>query len=136
MYRERILEEKKRLNMSTKTMSERSVLHLPEETISRFLTGKSADPHVSTVLDSGATVGLAPYEIFMDATTAQEFRLFLAAKLTNIDNAAELELLRIKTAEQEQRITELEAEVAQKASEIKHQAKIIKVYDHFIKIDE
>ena len=36
MLHQRILEEKKRLGISSKTMSERSTLHITEETISRW----------------------------------------------------------------------------------------------------
>ena len=127
MYRDRILEAKKAQGISTKTMTEHSVLHLPEETISRFLTGKTTDPHVSTILDLGAIVGLAPHEIFMDANTAAEFRLFLESKVTNIDNSAELELLRIQTAEQAHKIEHLE-------EKIKHQEELLEVYRYFVPI--
>lgn len=127
MYRDRVIEAKKALGISTKTMSERSVLHLPEETISRFLNGKINDPHVSTLLDTGATVGLAPYELFMDAATAAEFRLFLESKITNIDNSAELEVLRIQTAEQAHKIELLE-------EKLKAKEELISVYKHFIPI--
>lgn len=136
MFRDRLLEAKKAAGLSAKTMAEKSTLHTAEETITRILTGKIADPHVSTLMDLAAIVGLAPYELFMDATTALEFRLFLEAKITNIDNSAELELLRIKTAEQAQRIAQLDADLAHANCVIKHQEKTIKIYDHFIKIDE
>lgn len=127
MYRDRIIETKKAKGISTKTMSERSVLHLPEETISRFLNGKINDPHVSTLLDTGATVGLAPYELFMDASTAAEFRLFLESKVTNIDNSAELEVLRIQTAEQAHKIELLEEKLRAKEE-------LLSVYKHFVNI--
>ena len=80
MYRERIKEEKKRLGISSKTMAELSKLGVQEETISRFLTGNTADPGTSVTLDLGETVGLKPYEIFMDAVTAAEFRAYLDLK--------------------------------------------------------
>lgn len=80
MYRERVLEEKKRLNLSAKSMSDRSKLHLTEETISRFLSGKTSDIGVNNFVDLADTVGLAPYEAFMDATLATEFKAFLELK--------------------------------------------------------
>ncbi len=126
MYRDRINEEKKKLGLSTKTMAERSALNLTEETISRFLSGKINDPHLSTLLDMGATVGLSPYELFMDSLTAADFKLFLETKLRNIDNAAELEVLRIKTAEQEQQIARLEERLA-------HKDELLSVYKLFCK---
>lgn len=89
MFRERISEEKKRQNLSVKTMADTSRLHLPEETISRVLSGKTADPGISTVLDLGETVGLKPYEIFMDATLATEFKAFLELKSRNEETEAE-----------------------------------------------
>ena len=89
MFRDRILEEKKRLNLSTRTMSDTSHLHLPEETISRVLSGKTADPGVGTVLDIAETVSLKPYEVFMDATLAAEFKAFLELKTRNSETESE-----------------------------------------------
>ena len=89
MFRERILEEKKRLNLSTRTMSDTSRLHLPEETIHRVLSGKTADPGIKTVLDLAESVGLKPYEAFMDATLATEFQAFLDLKSRSEESEAE-----------------------------------------------
>ena len=89
MFRERILEEKKRLNLSARTMSDMSKLHIPEETISRVLSGKTADPGISTVLDLAESVGLKPYEVFMDATLATEFKTFLELKSRSEETEAE-----------------------------------------------
>ena len=89
MFRERILEEKKRLNISTRTMSDTSQLHLPEETIRRVLSGKTADPGIKTVLDLAESVGLNPYEAFMDATLAKEFKAFLDLKSKGEETEAE-----------------------------------------------
>lgn len=89
MYRDRINEEKIRLGITAKSMSDRSKLHLPDETISRVLSGKTADPGVSTVLDIGDTVGLAPYEIFMDATLSAEFKAYLELKSKSDETEAE-----------------------------------------------
>lgn len=93
MFRDRIIEEKKKLNISARSMSERSKLHIPEETISRVLSGKTIDPGVSTVLDIGDTVGLEPYELFMDETLAAEFKAFL--ELKNKSEESEAERIRI-----------------------------------------
>ena len=134
MYRDRILEAKKAQGISTKTMSERSVLHLPEETISRFLTGKTADPHISTILDLAAIVGLAPHEPFMDEITAADFKLFLETRLTNIDNAAELELLKIRVAELENTLCERDKEIIGLKKDLEHKDELLEVYKHFVKI--
>ena len=89
MFRERILEEKKRLNLSSKTMSDTSHLHLPEETIRRVLSGKTSDPGIYTVLDLAESVGLKPYEVFMDATLAAEFKAFLGLKSRSEETEAD-----------------------------------------------
>lgn len=89
MYRERILEEKKRLNLSTKTLADTSRLRLPEETISRVLSGKTADPGIHTVLDIAESVGLKPYEAFMDSKLAAEFKTFLELKSRSEESEAE-----------------------------------------------
>lgn len=110
MFRDRILEEKKRLGISTKSMSERSRLHTSEETIGRVLTAKTSDPGVSTVLDMGETVGLAPYEIFMDSTLAAEFRAFLELK----SKSEESETDRIRIIAENEELKTINTTLAQK----------------------
>ena len=133
MYRERIAEEKKRLNLSARTMSDLSRLHILEETISRFLSGKTNDPGVNTVLDLGETVGLKPYEIFMDATMAAEFRAFLELKSKSAETEAERvkmiaenEELKITNAGLVDKIRVLEMQLA-------HKEELLKVYEYFTK---
>jgi transcriptional regulator with XRE-family HTH domain len=89
MYVDRILEEKKRLNLSAKTMADTSTLHLSEDTITRILTRKTNDPGVRTVDSVCGTVGLKMYEAFMDATTVAEFRAFREFKNTSDESEAE-----------------------------------------------
>lgn len=67
MWREKIIEAKKSLGISTKTMSER--MHLPEQTITRILSGKTPTPRIDTVLELGAAVGLSAHEIFEETTS-------------------------------------------------------------------
>ena len=124
MYRDRINEQKKILKISNKTISERSQLKLPEETISRFLSNKSHDAYVSTMLDVCEAVELKPYELFMDAITAAQFKLFLETRLSDMDNAAELEMLRTKTAAQE-------AEIALLKERLQHKDEIIAIHNHY-----
>lgn len=66
MWREKIIEAKKANNITTKMMSEK--VRLPEQTITRILSGKTATPRIDTVLDLGASVGLSPTELFSDTT--------------------------------------------------------------------
>lgn len=66
MWREKVLEKKARLGVSTKTMSERSKLDLSEWTITRILTGKTKAPRIDSILDIGETVGLSPQELFSE----------------------------------------------------------------------
>ena len=110
MFRDRIKEEKKKLNISSKSMSERSMMHIPEETISRVLSGKTVDPGVSVVLDLGATVGLAPYEIFMCSTLASEFKAFLALK----SKSEETETERISMLAENERLKQINATLSNK----------------------
>ena len=110
MFRDRIKEEKQRLNISSKSMSERSRMHIPEETISRVLSGKTIDPGVSVVLDLGETVGLAPYEIFMCSKLAAEFRAFLELK----SKSEETETERIRIIAENERLKETNTTLSNK----------------------
>ena len=136
MFRERILEEKKRLNLSARTMSDTSRLHLPEETISRVLSGKTADPGISTVLDLAEAVGLKPYEAFMDATLATEFKAFLELKSRSEETEAERiriiaenESLKVTNAGLVDRIRVLEIQLS-------HKEEIIAIHNHYNKLNQ
>lgn len=134
MFRERILEEKKRLNLSTRTMADTSRLHLPEETISRVLSGKTADPGIHTALDIAETVGLKPYEMFMDAKLASEFKAFLELKSRSEETEsdririiAENENLKVTNAGLVDRIRVLEMQLS-------HKEEIIAIHNHYNKL--
>ena len=135
MFRERILEEKERLNLSAKTMSYTSQLHLPEETIRRVLSGKTTDPGIKTVLDLAETVGLKPYEAFMDATLASEFKTFLELRSRSeeteterIKILAEIDNLRTTNAGLVDRIRVLEMQ-------LEHKNEIIALHNFYNKRD-
>ena len=65
MWRERIIEAKKARSITTKMMSEK--IMLPENTITRILSGKTQAPRIDTVLDLGEAVGLTASDLFSDA---------------------------------------------------------------------
>ena len=67
MWREKIIEAKKAKNITTKMMSEK--VRLPEQTITRILSGKTETPRIDSVLDLGASVGLSPAELFAETTS-------------------------------------------------------------------
>lgn len=131
MFRERVNEERKRLGISTKSMSERSRLHTSEETMSRVLSGKTSDPGVSTVLDMAETLGLAHYEIFMDSTLAAEFRAFLELK----SKSEETESERIRIIAENEELKTINTTLAQKIDilEIKlaHKEELLNLYKSF-----
>lgn len=125
MYRDRILEEKKRLNLSARSMADMTKLHLTEETISRFLSGKTNDIGLNNFLDIAQTVGLKPYEAFMDATLASEFRAFLELRTKGDETEAERiklladnEALVATNAGLTDRIRTLESELRHKEREV------------------
>lgn len=133
MFRDRILEEKKKLGITAKSMSARSKLHLPEETISRVINAKTLDPCVSTVLDLGDTVGLAPYEIFMDSTLAAEFRTFLELKNKN----EETEVERIRIIAENDTLKSLNLTLSQKIekleTELEHKKQLLELHEFYLK---
>lgn len=136
MFRERILEEKKRLNFSARTMSDMSKLHIPEETISRVLSGKTADPGISTVLDLAEAVGLKPYEVFMDATLAAEFKTFL--ELKSMSEETEAERIRIIAENETLKATNagLVDRIRVLETLISHKDEIIALHNHYNKLNQ
>ena len=136
MFRERILEEKKRLNLSTRTISDTSQLHLPEETISRVLSGKTADPGISTVLDIAKSVGLKPYEVFMDATLATEFKTFLELKSRSEETEAE----RIRILAENENLKATNAGLVDRIRvleiQLSHKEEIIALHNYYNKLKQ
>jgi transcriptional regulator with XRE-family HTH domain len=130
MYRERIKEQKKLLNLSAKAISERSELGLPEETVSRFLA-KNHDSRISTMLDICKAVGLEPYELFMDSMTAAEFKLFLEAKASSTNTSEELKTMLEKNVSLQDEITALTAEIELLKLKLEHKDEIIRLHNRY-----
>ena len=126
MYVERILEEKKRLNLSVRTISDMSTHHLSEDTVSRVLARKTDNPGIVTIEDIAGALGLELYELFMDATLAAKFKVFLElesrgeeSETERIKLLAELEMIRETNAGNVDRVRVLEAENAHQKEKIK-----------------
>lgn len=134
MFRERILEEKQRLNFSTKTMADMSRLQLSEETIRRILSGKTGDPGINAVLDLTETVGLKPHEAFMDATLAAEFRAFLDFKFKSEETEAE----RIKIVAENESLKSINAGLVDRIRvlemQLEHKEELLALHNHYNKI--
>ena len=133
MWRERVIEEKKRLNLSTRTLSDVSRLHLPEETINRVLNGKTASPGIDTVLDIMESVGMQPYEAFMDSTTAAEFKAYLALKAKQEESEAD----RIRIVAENEKLKETNSGLADKIRVFEmttaHLEEVMKLKDELIR---
>lgn len=67
MWLDKIIEEKRKKNITTKMMAEKS--RIPEQTITRILSKKTEFPRIDTVLDLGASVGLSARELFDETTS-------------------------------------------------------------------
>ena len=93
MYVDRLLEEKKRLNLSSRTIADMSTLHLSEDTVNRVLMRKTNNPGVDTIESIARTLGMELYEVFMDSALAAEFRAFL--ELKNKSGESEMQHLKL-----------------------------------------
>ena len=134
MLRDRVLEEKKRLNLSVRTMADLSRLHLSKETINRFLSGETEDPGINTAIDIVETVGLKPYEAFMDATLAAEFKAFLDLKSKS--DATEAERIRIIAENESLKSTNagLIDRIRVLEMQLSHKEEIIALHNYYNKI--
>lgn len=127
MWREKVLEQKTKLGISPKTMSERSRLQLSEWTIVRILTSKTQSPRIDTILDIGETVGLTPQELFSETTSVVGDKSYtdLLAERDSL-----LEANQILTA----KVDVLEKEAAVLAKELEHKAETIMLKDEIIRL--
>ncbi len=128
IIRQRIIEEKERLAISVRSMAERSTLKIAEESIRRIINGKISDPGICTVLDIADTVGLQPYELFMDSTLAAEFKVYLALK--SKADESEAERIRMLAENEELKATNLglSNHIGALEMTVKHKEEMISLY--------
>ena len=102
MWREKIIEAKKALGKSTKTMA--CEAHLSEKTVQRILTDPQKMPRVDDVLALGATVNLSSRDLF------EETASFICSK--DVEQQAE------ETEELKKEILQLKAKIDELKDEI------------------
>lgn len=130
MWRERIIEAKKALGVSTKFMSERT-MHIPERTIIRLLNGETDNPYVDTVLEVGASVGLSPQEIFSETNLVLGDK-DLATLQADLDLVkAERDLLATENSMLNDKVVNLGAEIELLKMKLDHQDEIIKLHNYY-----
>lgn len=130
MWRERIIEAKQKLGVSTKTMSDRT-MHIPERTIIRLLNGETDNPYVDTVLEVGASVGLTPQEIF------SESNLVLGDKdLSTLQSEleivkAERDLLVTQNAILNDKVVNMEKELELLKKDLAHKEELLALHNYY-----
>lgn len=130
MWRERIIEAKQKLGVSTKTMSDRT-MHIPERTIIRLLNGETDNPYVDTVLEVGASVGLTPQEIF------SETNLVLGDKdLSTLQSEleivkAERDLLVTQNSILNDKVVNLEKELELQKKDLAHKEELLALHNYY-----
>lgn len=137
MWREKIVEAKKAKGITTKMMSEK--VRLPDQTITRILSGKTATPRIDTVLDLGASVGLSPRELFSDTTSVLGDRN-LASLQEELERAeATIAALQSQYASLSEETTDLKVRnVALQAEndllkmKLEHKEEIIRLHNYYI----
>lgn len=130
MWRDIILETKKAKGITTKSMADYT--HMTEKTIKRILSGETGDPYVDTVIILGASVGLAPIEIFADTgliVGTQDLAVLQAevARLT-----AELEARTTEAATVRTEASDLAKENALLRLKLEHMEELIRHKDEII----
>lgn len=130
MWRERIIEAKKALGVSPKTMSERT-MHIPERTIVRLLNGETSNPYVDTVLEVGASVGLSPQEIFSETNLVLGSK-DLATLQADLDIAkAENDILVAENNLLKDKLVTLTAEIDLLKKDLEHKQEIINLHNYY-----
>lgn len=138
MWREKICEAKKTKNITTKMMSEK--VRLPEQTITRILSGKTEAPRIDTVLDLGEAVGLSPWELFSETTSVlSDKNMFLLQEEVDKANAAltamqeEFATLSEEATDLKVRNVTLQAEIDMLKMQIKFKDEIIELHNYYMK---
>lgn len=136
MWREKIIEAKKARNITTKMMSEK--VRLPEQTITRILSGKTETPRIDSVLDLGAAVGLSPAELFAETISVLGDKNLVTLQ-EELDQAnAALTALQIEFTSLSEEITDLRvknvtlnAEIDLLRLKLEHKEEIIRLHNRY-----
>ena len=115
MWKEKVIEAKKRLGISAKAMAAKTNGQLSERQVTRLLNGEAKTPFVDDVLAVGASVGLSARELFEEAN----------AVLDTIGIADEVETLKTRNIE-------LVAENELLQREILHKEELIRLKDELL----
>ena len=136
MWRDVIIEAKKAKNITTKMMAD--AVRLPEQTITRILSGKTATPRIDTVLDMGAAVGLTPLELFSDTTAVlSDKNLSLLQEELDTANAtldalrAEYTALSEEATDLKVKLVSLQAENDMLKIKLEHKDEIIDLHNYY-----
>lgn len=133
MWLDRIIEEKERLGISTKAMSERTGGRLPEKTIIRILTRKTEAPRIDTIIDLGASVGLTPREIFSDTCAVVAPVGLVDIKETADVIEAERDLIQSENDILKTKLAAYEMEIELLKKELLHKEELLAVHNYYIK---
>ena len=129
MWREKIIETRKAKNITIKMMSERTASHIPEETITRILKGKTEFPRIDTVLELGESVGLSPWELFAETTS-------VLGDITVTKQQEAIDGLNAKNGLLEAQVSAMTTEIELLKKEVQHREQLLalhELYQNYIK---
>ena len=136
MWRDKIIEAKKAKNITTKMMSDK--VRLPEQTITRILSGKTETPRIDTVLDLGSSVGLSAWELFSETTAVLGDKNLITLQEELEQTKAALTALQSEFASLSAENTELKVKNVTLKSEIdilrlnlEHKEEIIRLHNRY-----
>lgn len=133
MWLDRIIEEKERLGLTPKMMSERIDGRLPEKTIIRILTRKTETPRIDTIIDLGASVSLTPREIFADTCAVVAPIELVDIKETADVIEAERDLIQSENDILKAKVSAYEMEIELLKRELQHKEELLAVHNYYIK---
>ena len=124
MWRDKIIEQKKLKNISTKTIAERA--KMSEKTVARILKGETMFPSVDAVVDIGAAVGLSERDLFSESN-------LVVGNDDLVRLQTELAQLMDKCVRLEDENDRLRTKLAHKEEILAHKEKIISLYESITK---
>ena len=133
MWLDRIIEEKEKLGLTPKMMSERIDGRLPEKTIIRIITRKTETPRIDTIIDLGASVGLTPMEIFADTCAVVAPVELVGIKETADVIEAERDLIQAENDILKSKLSAYEMEIELLKNELRHKEELLAVHNFYIK---
>lgn len=130
MWLDKLQEEKKRTNMSSKNIAEQS--GLPEKTVIRVLSGKTQNPYIDTLSRIATAIGCTLTDILADTKAVVGTEPMTEMQSTIDELTAERDFILAQNTMLTDKVTALASEVELLKMQLSHKEELLAVHNYYI----